>query len=71
MTEYMVILADMNEWRDFAADNYDALCEQYESIDNALRHALDGLLRLGGGAAPIVDVKLKEDSSGSSSHEPQ
>ena len=51
-----VLLDDLNDWDEWAADNHEALIEDYGTIDNALKHACDGGLRMGGGAAPIIDV---------------
>jgi hypothetical protein len=52
----VVELDDMDAWEDFAAQNRDALCDQYGSTEKAFRHAIDGGLLLGGGAAPAVSV---------------
>lgn len=56
----VITLKDMDAWREFAALNEGALIEQYGAVDNALRHALDGGLRMGGGAAPIIDIVFEE-----------
>ncbi len=52
----VVTLADTDAWLDFAANNEDALVETYGSVDAAYRHAIDGGLTLGGGAAPAFLV---------------
>lgn len=49
-------LADMDAWEDFVENNREPLIEQYGTIEAALKVCLDGGMRLGGGAAPIVDV---------------
>ena len=56
MTETIITLADMDAWDDFAAANIDALTDAYGSTANALRHAMDGGLTLGGGAAPMFTI---------------
>ncbi len=49
-------LADMDAWDAFARDNRDALDEAYGTTANALQHAMQGGLTLGGGAAPMFFV---------------
>ena len=51
-----ILLADMDAWWDFADANREALVSQYGSIWKALKHARDGGLEMGGGAAPLVVV---------------
>jgi hypothetical protein len=51
-----MVLADMDEWDSFVANNQDAILERYDSVNDALRHACDGGLALGGGAAPSFVV---------------
>ncbi len=55
-TEKTITLADMGEWDTFAADNRDALVDEYGSVATAYRHAINGGLTLGGGAAPLVHI---------------
>lgn len=47
---------DKHDW-DYASAA-DELIEEYGSIDNALKHACDGGLNLGGGAAPVFQVSF-------------
>lgn len=54
-----VILADMAEWDQFAADNREGIEEGYGTIENAYRHACDGGLMLGGGAAPLFHISFE------------
>ncbi len=54
-----VILADMAEWDQFAADNREGIEEAYGTIEMAIKHAIDGGLMLGGGAAPICHVSFE------------
>lgn len=61
MAEITVCLADRREWSRFARDNSEALEELYGSILNAYRHATQGGLTLGGGAAPLVHVYFAEE----------
>lgn len=51
-----IILADLDAWATFAVANREALVETYGSVDAALKHACDGGLTLGGGAAPLFHV---------------
>lgn len=51
-----VELADMDDWDEFVRVNRDAIESDYGSVDRAFRHCIDGGLRFGGGAMPIVDV---------------
>ncbi len=46
--ETLIILPDMDAWDVFATANRDALIEAYGSLDNALQHATQGGLTLGG-----------------------
>lgn len=55
-----ILLADMDAWDVFAADNHDALVDAYGSIEKALKHACDGGLELGGGAAPLFVIYFAE-----------
>lgn len=61
MTITKAILADMDEWTKFAAENREALEEQYGTVESALQHCQQGGLRMGG-AAPIVDVIFADDA---------
>ena len=54
--EQTIILEDMDAWADFVADNRDALIDAYGSPGLAYRHAINGGLTLGGGAAPLFHV---------------
>jgi hypothetical protein len=54
-------LRDMDAWAVFAHANRDALIEHYRTIDNALAHATQGGLVLGGGAAPLIEVFFNDD----------
>ncbi len=56
MTDQHIELADMDAWDAFVADNRDALDEAYGSTANALQHAMQGGLTLGGGAAPLFII---------------
>jgi hypothetical protein len=56
MEHHTIILDDMDAWREFSSVNRDVLLDEYGSVENALRHALDGGLRLGGGASPIINI---------------
>lgn len=47
-----IAIHDMDEWDTFANANVDALVDQYGSIETAMRHAMEGGLTIGGGAAP-------------------
>ncbi len=60
MAEHQIILADMDEWEAFAADNRDALEDAYGSTANAFQHAIQGGLTIGGGAAPLFVVSFAE-----------
>lgn len=55
-----IILQDMDEWREFVADNKDALVDDYGSADAAYRHAINGGLTLGGGAAPLFHISFAD-----------
>lgn len=55
-----IVLDDMDDWATWAADNADALVEDYGSIESALKHARDGGLVMGGGAAPIFHISFAE-----------
>ena len=52
-------LTDMDAWDDFVRDNRDAIIDRYGSIDTALKHARDGGLELGGGAAPLFIITFE------------
>ena len=60
MTSQQIILADMDAWEAFAADNADALIEEYGSTANAYQHTVQGGLMLGGGAAPLFEISFAE-----------
>lgn len=60
MTSTDLILADMDEWEAFAESNKDALTDEYGSTANALQHAMQGGLVLGGGAAPMFVISFAE-----------
>ncbi len=60
MTEQNIILADLDEWNAFVRDNFEALREQYGTIEKAYQHATQGGLTLGGGAAPLVTITFAE-----------
>jgi hypothetical protein len=53
-----IILADMDEWESFVAANRDALVHEYGSTANAYRHAIQGGLTIGGGAAPLFLISF-------------
>lgn len=55
-----IVLADMDEWGDFAAANREALEADYGSLANALQHAMQGGLTLSGGAAPEFFISFAE-----------
>ena len=57
---HIIILDNMDDWDTFAADNRDALVESYASTENALQHACQGGLTLGGGAAPMFQIMFSE-----------
>ena len=61
MTDRIITLADMDAWDAFAADNRDALVNEYGSTANAYQHAVQGGLTLGGGAAPLVNIVFDDD----------
>ena len=48
MTYRMVPIKDMDEWAEFVYANKEALIEEYDSVEDALQHALQGGLILGG-----------------------
>lgn len=54
-----IALSDMDAWDEFAAANEEALQDEYGSVAAALRHARDGGLTLGGGAAPLTFVHFE------------
>jgi hypothetical protein len=54
------ILLDMDAWEAFAVDNREALEDAYGSIESAFRHAINGGLTLGGGAAPLFEISFAE-----------
>lgn len=53
-----ITLDDMDDWAAWSTDNADALIEDYGSIESALKHACDGGLTMGGGAAPIFHISF-------------
>lgn len=55
-----IVLDDMDDWAAWAADNADALINDYGSIEAALKHACDGGLVMGGGAAPVFHISFAE-----------
>jgi hypothetical protein len=59
-TTNTIILPDMDAWEAFAADNRGALEDAYGSTEKAFRHAVDGGLTLGGGAAPLFEIYFAE-----------
>lgn len=60
MAQHKIILADMDEWQLFADANRDALEDAYGSTEQAFRHAINGGLTLGGGAAPEFFISFAE-----------
>ena len=46
------------DWQQFAAENKDALIEEYGSLGAAMWHATVGDLTIGGGAAPLFLVRF-------------
>jgi hypothetical protein len=58
--KFEIILVNMDEWKSFAAANLEAIVNEYGSTANAYRHAIDGGLRLGGGAAPLFHVSFAQ-----------
>lgn len=58
--DFELVLADMDEWEAFKADNREALEEHYGSTSNAYQHAIQGGLMLGGGAAPLTLVRFAD-----------
>jgi hypothetical protein len=60
MDAQQIILADMDEWEAFAADNRDALEAEYGSTARAYQAAVQGGLTLGGGAAPLFEISFAE-----------
>ena len=46
------------DWQQFAAENKDALIEEYGSLGLARWHAKLSVLTIGGGAAPLFLVRL-------------
>lgn len=59
-TTEKIILADMDAWEAFAADNREALEDAYGSTASAYQHAVQGGLMLGGGAAPLFEISFAE-----------
>lgn len=51
-----VTLPDDEAWDAFVAANRAAIVEAYGSVEAAYRHACDGGMTLGGGAAPAICV---------------
>ncbi len=56
-----IVLADMAEWHDFVRANHQTILDDYGSVSNAYQHAVQGGLRFGGGAAPLITVRFTED----------
>jgi hypothetical protein len=53
-----LVLDTMDDWYDFVRENIDAIRDDYGSVSNAYRHAVrDGLI-FGGGAAPLICVRI-------------
>lgn len=57
-----VELATIDAWDKWAADNAAELIASYGSIDNALRHACDGGLTLGGDVQPVLFVYFADEA---------
>jgi hypothetical protein len=57
--EVSVVLKDMDEWDEFVAANREAVESEYPSVEVALKHARDGGLTLGGGAAPLFLITFE------------
>jgi hypothetical protein len=55
-----IVLPNMDAWEEFAAANREALEEAYGSTANALQHAIQGGLTMGGGAAPLFFISFEE-----------
>ena len=60
IAEHEIILPDMGAWESFVNANQDALTDQYGTIDKAFKHACDGGLTLGGGAAPLFFIRFAD-----------
>ena len=60
MNPINICLRDEDDWAAFAADNHDALEDEYGSTANAYQHATQGGLTLGGGAAPLFNIFFEE-----------
>lgn len=58
--EVEIVLDDMDQWELFSRDNSEALTHEYGSVANALKHACDGGLTLGGGASPVTFIRFSE-----------
>lgn len=59
MTE-TILLADTDDWADFADANQDALLDMYESLDDAFMAACQGGIEIGGGAAPHFYIRFAD-----------
>ena len=47
-----------DDWTEFAEANRDALLDMYPDLDAAHKAACEGGIVLGGGAAPMVEVRF-------------
>jgi len=55
-----VALDTVDDWLQFVDDNHDEIAATYRTASAAFRHAIQGGLVLGGGAAPRVTVHFVE-----------
>lgn len=55
-----IVLADLDAWDAFVDDNREAIEGEYGSAGNAYRHAVQGGLTLGGGAAPLFTISFAD-----------
>lgn len=55
-----VDLCGQADWLDFAGENLPALLDKFPSLDAAKEEALKNGFLLGGGAVPLVRVRLLE-----------
>jgi len=53
-----LVLNTLDEWFDFVRENYQTVLDDYGSVSAAYRQAQNGGLVFGGGAAPIITVKV-------------
>lgn len=52
-------LHSMDDWNEFVAINRGDIIARYGSVDKAYRHAVDGGLEMGGGAAPLFIITFE------------